>query len=201
MTVDHAHRHVADVARRVREYRKAPRETQLAALAELYRRAGSQTTSMWSNGLLAFVPIVTLFGTMLLAAYGIWTQSEIAYWNVYVQQGDAPGVREQIERWGDGVTSMTDGPNALARGLIEWAQILVVLLVVGALVAIGLSLRASHARGVALAWIAVYEQVLDEPVSPVLTPRRGLMRWTAPHHTLASNLERLTSGVKKRSNG
>lgn len=175
----HVHRDLKELPERLRAFKAATAGEQMVALAELHRRSNGQSPSTWSNGILALIPTVTLFGTMLLAAYGIWAQGGVAYWNLYVASIDDSdgGLRAQDERWGDAITSIADDPNALAAGLIGWAQVLVIILIVATFIAIALSAWSSHARGVASAWIAVYERVLDElPVAQSADRRKSWFR-------------------------
>ncbi|CAH0255746.1 hypothetical protein SRABI76_03359 [Microbacterium oxydans] len=173
MTTGHVHRDLHNVPMRVREFRKATADDQLVALAELHKRANGQSPSTWSNGILAIVPTISLFGTMLLAAYGIWAQGGLAYWNLYTApiEDEAGWSTSQTERWADAITSIVDDPNALAGGLTGWAQGLVLVLLIATFIAIALSAWSSHVRGVASAWIAVYERALDAP--PPARPCRG----------------------------
>ncbi|MFJ2503583.1 hypothetical protein [Microbacterium sp. NPDC087592] len=172
MTSGHVHRDLTRVPERVRAFKKATADEQLVALAELHRRANGQSPSTWSNGVLALVPTISLFGTMLLAVYGIWAQGGLAYWSLYAAPAEDKdgGSTAQADRWAHAVTSIVDDPNALADGLMGWAQGIVMLLLVATFVAIALSAWSSRVRGVATAWIAVYERTLDEP-TPI--PRRS----------------------------
>jgi hypothetical protein len=178
----HAHRKFEQVPDRIRGFREAAPDDQLMAIAELHRRVAAQSPSAWLNGLLAFVPILVLFGTMLLAAYGIMAQGGIAYWTLFAQQGDSQGISPQSDRWGKAITSIVDDPNALSSGLSAWAWGLVAVLISALALGVSMSIYSSSVRAIATAWIVIYERVLSEQELVQASRSRMSRHWPWKRH-------------------
>lgn len=153
------HRSVKDVPDRVKRFLQSDPDTQLSTLAELRRRSAYESGLAWSTVALLAGPGVAVLASLLIAAYSLWGQASIAYWQIQSALPNSGGVSDQMERWARALKEVPTAGNA-EQLIGRWGSIVVVVLLATTATYVLIAHLLASRRAVATSWLQTFEQAL-----------------------------------------